>query len=357
MIDDSLIDAKPKFKISPRLGIAFPITERIKLRFSYGHFFQTPSFTNLYESLMADIVSRGNIIVGDPDLQAQKTVAYETGFEAQLSDIFAFDLTLFYKDIYDLVGTRAVSALPMSYTILTNVEYGRTMGFELGLAKRLSQYWQAKLAYTFQIAKGTAADAWQWYTYNYRGIPFTQIDYYLDYDQRHVVNFDFGLSFPENFPFLPLRDFNAGFVFNYGSGFPYTPTDLRGTMTGDLNSGRMPATWNVDSRLSKEFRIGGLKPVLVCDILNLFNHLNVLSVHAATGSPSWDGQVYTVEQFSGGYIPGDLTYHPARDYNHDGFITQWERYDSYIKARQEIVDSPTNYGPPRRIRVGLELGF
>ncbi len=357
VLDDSLVNAKPKFKVSPRLGIAFPITERIKFRFSYGHFFQTPSFTNLYESLEADIVRRGNIIVGDPDLDAQKTIAYETGFEAQLSDVFAFDLTLFYKDIYDLVGTRPVSALPMSYTIITNVEYGRTFGFELGLQKRLSQYWQAKASYTFQIAKGTAADAWQWYTYNYQGIPFTQIDYFLDYDQRHLFNFDFGLSFGEDFVFFPLRDFSAGFVFTYGTGFPYTPTDLRGNRTGDLNSGRMPASWNIDTRLTKSFRIAGLKPIAFVDILNLFNKINVTGVHAATGLPNFDGQVYTIGQFTSGYIPGDPTYHPARDYDHDGYITQWERYDSYIRARQDYVDNPTNYGPPRRVRVGLELGF
>lgn len=357
VIDDSLISAKTKFRISPRLGIAFPITERIKFRFSYGHFFQTPSFTNLYESLEADVVRRGNIIVGDPDLSAQKTIAYETGFEAQLSDVFAFDLTLFYKNIYDLVGTRPISALPMSYTILTNVEYGRTFGFELGFQKRLANFWQAKAGYTFQIAKGTAADAWQWYVYNYRGIPFTQIDYYLDYDQRHLLNFDFGLSFPKDFSWFFLRDFTAGLVFTYGTGFPYTPTDLRGTRTGDLNSGRMPPTWNSDLRLVKGFPVGGLRLVLVGDVLNVFNHINVTNVHAATGLPNFDGQVYTIGEFSYGHIPGDPTYHPARDYNHDGYINQWERYDSYIQGRKDLVDSPTNYGPPRRIRLGVEFAF
>ncbi|MEO0100248.1 MAG: hypothetical protein ABIL04_04550, partial [candidate division WOR-3 bacterium] len=62
-------------------------------------------------------------------------------------------------------------------------------------------------------------------------------------------------------------------------------------------------------------------------------------------------------EFTYGHIPGDPTYHPARDYNHDGYINQWERYDSYIQARRDYVDSPTNYGPPRRIRLGLEFGF
>ena len=33
-------DAKVKFQLSPRLGIAFPITDKGVIHFSYGHFFQ-----------------------------------------------------------------------------------------------------------------------------------------------------------------------------------------------------------------------------------------------------------------------------------------------------------------------------
>jgi outer membrane receptor protein involved in Fe transport len=357
VLDTTTTQAKIKYKISPRLGISFPVTEKMKFRFSYGHFFQTPTFTNLYESLFADIIQRGNIIVGNPDLNAQKTISYESGLEWQMSDFWGADITLFYKDIYDLVGTRPVPALPMGYTIITNVEYGRVFGFEVGLQKRLSNYWSGKLAYTFQIAKGTAAEAWQWYTYNYQGIPFTQIDYYLDYDQRHVVNLDLGLSFPSDFVFIPLRDFDVGMIFNFGSGFPYTPTDVRGTRIGDLNSARMPATWNIDARLSKDIKIGHLTLSLFCDILNVTNRLNVTNVYSATGAPDWDGQVFVPGQFSWGQIPGDAGYHPARDYNHDGWISQMERYDSYIKAREDAINNPGNYGPPRRVRVGIGFGF
>ncbi len=41
-------EADNEIKISPRLGIAFPITDRGVIHFSYGHFFQIPNFELLY---------------------------------------------------------------------------------------------------------------------------------------------------------------------------------------------------------------------------------------------------------------------------------------------------------------------
>ncbi|RPH98005.1 MAG: TonB-dependent receptor, partial [Calditrichaeota bacterium] len=40
----------PKAQLSPRLGIAYPITDRGVIHFSYGHFFQIPEFRFLYDS-------------------------------------------------------------------------------------------------------------------------------------------------------------------------------------------------------------------------------------------------------------------------------------------------------------------
>ncbi len=352
------VKVKMKLRVSPRLGISYPVTERIKFRFSYGHFFKNPIFNNLYESLTAlkegDVIRRGNIIVGNPDLEAEKTIAYETGFDAQLTDYLGFDLTAFYKDVFDLTGTRPVPALPMSYTTYYNVEYGRILGFEVGFHKRLLNYWQANLSYSFQIAKGTAATATDWY---YRGGTPIQVDYPLDHDQRHSASFDLGFSFPSDFIFIPLRNFNINTVSKFATGLPYTPTDLRGNQVGDVNSARYPNTFTSDARIAKDIPLGGLSLTIALDITNLFNALTVANVNTATGSPSNSGRVISPGEFRGGMVVGDLYYHPARDKNHDGYLTQMEEYEAYIKAYEEIQNPPTNYGPPRKIRLGINLNF
>jgi hypothetical protein len=238
-ISDSLLAVPAKYRLAPRLGLSYPITERIKFRFSYGHFYKNPSFSDLYtyaDRTAAELRSRGNVIVGNADMGAEKTIAYEMGFDAQLTDIFQFDVTAFYKDVFDLAGVRVVQALPQPYTMYYNVEYARIQGFEATITKVLNQYWSSRLGYTFQIAKGTASTASDQYQ---RDTP-RQLDYFLDQDQRHAFHGDLAFSFPPDFGFVPMRDFEVAGVFNYGSGTPYTPEDQKGNQIGLSNSARRP---------------------------------------------------------------------------------------------------------------------
>jgi len=355
-IADSFVPVKPKFRVSPRLGISYPITERIKFRFSYGHFFKNPTFSDLYEyggRSAAELRGRGNIIVGNPDMSAEKTIAYELGFDAQLTDILAFDLTAFYKDVFDLAGVRIVHALPQPYSMYYNVEYARIQGFEATVTKQLANYWSAQAGYTFQIAKGTASTAYEQYQ---RETPF-QVDYYLDQDQRHAFHANLGLSLPSDFAFKLMRDFEVSAVFTYASGMPYTPTDLRGNPLGVENSGRMPSASTIDGRLSKDIKLAGLTLSLSCDVANLLNAKVVNSVYSATGKPDNDGRIITPYEFSPGIAYGDLYYHPARDYNHDGYLTRNELFVSYVRAYEDKTKAPTYYGPSRKIRFGVSLSF
>ncbi|MBF8247814.1 MAG: TonB-dependent receptor [Bacteroidetes bacterium] len=77
---------------SPRLGIAFPITEDAKLFFNYGHFRSQPSPEDLYlarhETFSGDITRLAN-----PNLPRPRTIQYELGFEYNLYDMFLFRLS------------------------------------------------------------------------------------------------------------------------------------------------------------------------------------------------------------------------------------------------------------------------
>jgi len=356
-IADSLLPVPAKYRLAPRLGLSYPITERIKFRFSYGHFYKNPSFSDLYtyaDRTAAQIRSRGNIIVGNADMGAEKTIAYEMGFDAQLTDIFAFDVTAFYKDVFDLSGVRTVPALPTPYTMYYNVEYARIQGFEATMTKALNQYWSSRIGYTFQIAKGTASTADAQYQ---RQTP-RQLDYFLDQDVRNSFHGDLAFSFPSDFAFVPMRDFEISGVFTYNTGTPYTPTDQKGNQIGLSNSARLPSTYQLDGRLGKDFTFAGMSLSLTCDITNVLNTEVITGVFAATGKPDYTGRVITPNEFSAaGFLFGDPAYHPARDYNHDGFVTRDEQYISYLKAYDDANISPTRYGPPRKFKLGLSLSF
>ncbi len=368
--DSTVLRAEPRWCISPRLGFSLPITECSKLRFNYGHFFQTPTAHDLYRSTEPMVVwlllRRYNSVVGNPNLTAEKTIQYEVGYENQISDIIAFSFIAYFKDIYDLIQTRQILVLPSPYYQVTNIDYGSVKGMEITVKKRLSNYWSFDLSYTLQFAKGTASYAWQHYydIYNQSRDPITgeyplpNIDYWLDFDERHMVNSSVAVDFPEDFMVMPLRDFFADFVISFHSGFPYTPIDLKGNKLGDNNSARMPGYVNVDANLSKEIKIAGLKFSIFSNIYNLFNTDQVKEVYSSTGRPDDDGGEVEVKISGFSTISMSSAYYtPQADYNHDGLNAPDELCQEYLKARRTYYNNPFHWKPGFRARVGVALKF
>lgn len=408
----SMIDAKPKYKLSPRLGISHPITEQTVLHLSYGHFFQQPQLQYLYESLKADI-TRGNTVMGDPDLGVQRTIAYEVGFSHQFSEDIAGDVTLFYKDIFDLMGTRLVEDLRevgntgLDYTSLVNAEYGNSKGLEITLQKRPGKdIFSGKLAYTLSVAKGTASDAWEGYSYWYyalgtdpatgRPYPNPSNDNFLQFDQRHTfsisTNFDFDEKFgPALGRFKPLANISINLLTNINSGQPYTLKDAKGRALSEYNGARMSWAWNTDLLLTKGFKLFGAGLNLNFEMFNVFNRKNTLNVFPQTGDPVNDGRYITINSFSAtptpnyywvvGDMDGDGTvgnsaadsvrtpnpvYNAVADLNGDGKIDQNEKYINFLEAWKDLTSDPFNgsrepntqaYDGPRRMRLSLVFSF
>lgn len=362
LTDSTIITADPKWRFSPRLGFSMPITDRSKLRFNYGHFFQTPTSHHLYRSTEPMVIwhQRRNNVIGNPNLTVEKTVSYELGYENQLSDIFAFGFIAYYKDIYDLIQTREVVSLPYPYYQVFNVDYGNVKGIEFTLARRLYNYWKFNLSYTMQFAKGTASDAWQHYydVYMDEEYDLPRIDYWLNFDERHIVNSNIGFSFPETFGFSILQDFFTDFIISYHSGFPYTPEDDKGKPLGDQNSARIPGYINIDANFSKDVKVMGFKLNLFGQIYNLLNTEQINTVYSSTGVPDDNGGLASVlvQDFRAISMTSSY-YSPQADYNHDGLNSPNELYVDYTQAHTIYYNNPFNWKPGFRARVGVGIRF
>jgi hypothetical protein len=83
--------SKTYSRISPRLGLAFPITERSVMHVNWGQFFQQPNLQDLYVSyrfLDYKIRSGGYYVgFGDPNLKPEQTTAYEVGLAHHSRDL------------------------------------------------------------------------------------------------------------------------------------------------------------------------------------------------------------------------------------------------------------------------------
>jgi len=361
--------AEPKWNIVPRLGISHPISETGVVYYNYGKFFQLPDLRYFFTGINSDL-TRGNQILGDPDLDVQETTSYEIGYNQVLAEDLALNVTAFYKDIEGLVQTRLVPAVPNSYFLQVNVDYANVRGFEITLDKRISNNFGGSASYTMQVARGTASDATEAY-FDYYNNPsqsdpvtggtrvLPRSDFFLDFDQRHIFNFSGQVMIPEKsgpelwstYPFQNMR-FSA--VYSLASGLPYSPEDEKGRLVGAKNSARLPWTSNFDLRFSKGFKFGDYSLNFFANIYNLFNVVNIMDVYPRTGLPDTDGEVIGTIGTRG---KATEEYVPHRDLNNDGTIDSEEARSTYLNARAERTKDPLNYSPPRIVRIGIEFLF
>ncbi len=86
---------KTQLYLSPRLGVAFPITESSKMYFNYGHFYQRAPVSILYNTY----ISMASVGLPAPGLKMARTVQYEFGYEQMIMDELIVNVTAYYKDI------------------------------------------------------------------------------------------------------------------------------------------------------------------------------------------------------------------------------------------------------------------
>ncbi len=263
------VEPSTKYMLAPRLGISFPVTDRAKLHFTYGHYYQIPRGDDLYENLSFDM--RGAIRRrGNPDMDPERTIAYEVGVIQQFTDDLTVDITGFTKDIDNLVDSVHVD-ISNDYSYFINNIYGRVQGFELSIRKwRTGQSpVSGMLSYTYSVAKGKGSSRNLGYLTYYRQQPEVTESHPLAWDQRHIVSATLDIQ-------LPFTS-AVNLVGRYASGLPYTPNP-RAPIKPAINSKRYPATYNVDALVSKRNTIGGITYTFFADIRNIFNTKNLDSI-------------------------------------------------------------------------------
>ncbi len=282
------VKAKIKQTLAPRLGFGFPLTDKSALHFSYGHFYQMPQYSALYNNSNYQVLKylTGGATftqeyLGNPDLGPEITVQYEVGLKQAINDNLGIDLTFFYKDIRDLLGTEVIETYNFGqYARNTNVDYGSVSGVTFSLTQRPIGNFGASVDYSLIFADGNSSDpketadrALGGEDPRPRDIPFT-------WDQRHTLNITAMYQEP--------NDFLISTIIRYASGQPYTPDLGVGFLTQqEQNSGRKPSYATVDLRAEKYFNFGFTDFSVFFRVFNLFNqNYSNGFVYSDTGNPT-----------------------------------------------------------------------
>jgi outer membrane receptor for ferrienterochelin and colicin len=319
---NSLIESGSKSQFSPRIGIAHPISDRTKLHFSYGHFFQIPEFQYLFENNQYDLNVREPLF-GQANLDAERTISYEVGISHQFSDRIAAHVTAYYRDITGLIGTRYyfpfVEGRYTGYTLYVNEDYANVKGFEFTLDIRPDRYFSGSLTYTFMDAKGSASSEQE----QYPGTSESTQLYYLDFDRTHILNASASFQIPNGegpiiFGTPIFQNIDLSLILKASSGAPYTPSG-RDVGFVERNSLRQPGIYSIDLIFGKSFNLIATTELRIfAEIYNLTDHKNIRYVYPDTGDPDFT--------FEGGHS-------------------------------EEYMQDPSNYGPPRVIRLGASVRF
>ncbi len=321
-------------QISPRLGISYPVTDQTVFHFGYGHYFQRPDYQYIYKALSnrtSDVLYdvnndgssdyRDNVLMnlksgngrfGNPDLKPEKTIAYEFGVSQQLFEDYIFDITVYSKQITNLLGARTYFALDEpnyweTFSLHINEDFAYNNGFEIQLRKKQGKYWTGELNYTYAVAEGSSSGPLERVgseEENRQTLKF----FPLNFDQRHTVNGRVTHRFGK---------FKTTLLGQWGSGLPYTKEMRAATDPYELNNGKIDSNWYLDLKMNYKMEIGKIHITPYLEVYNLTDMKNILYVYSRTGKP---------------------------DYSNSGRTAEYDK-------------NPLNWGRPRIIYLGINIGF
>jgi len=328
-----------KSLISPRLGIAYPISDKGVIHFSYGYFFQIPNFDLLYTNPGYKMTEVGTTfgIYGNPDLEPQKTLSYELGLQQEIVPGIKLEVTGYYRDVRDWVATGIPVALTniASYYSYVNKDYSNVRGVILTLFKQFNSHYSWHIDYTYQIAEGSnsAPDEEFGAIQSGENREPTRMIIPLDWDQSHTLNANV---------FVGNDLSGATLLFQFGSGYPYTPEFVQGVNSGQniatslvQNSRRKTPTFNFDLKLYRDtYFTRGTRGRIYMNIQNLFDTRNEITVYRDTGRTG-------------------KTIHEANAIEREQNTTEPFRPNTI----QQYYNRPDWYSSPRNIQIGMEVSW
>ncbi len=348
------------WEISPKFSITYNPADRFKILLGYNQYYMNESYIKDYHpfahysynfSLFNYTEREGAIIL----LSQVKSFKLQGLFNIKSN--FMLSLIAFLKNVY---GSYNSPYPPWTYySSLEREGYGASRGIEVVFRYSLPDL-SLYLNYTLQDSK------WKFRLYGREEL------YPSDWDQRHSINAFLSKDIHNEWKLAnikPLDNINISIILEAKSELTYTKRTDNGRIVDGYNEERMNWIYNTDLKLTKNIYLGGLNFSLFVEIDNLFNTKNIINVYPNTGKPDDNGLMYDREYYLSLTFPShyeeddgipvgvllDGSADERRDFDGNGYISRNEWYESYVRAYTDYMRDPFNYGPPRKISVGIQI--
>jgi hypothetical protein len=313
----NFVPAPARSRLSPSLRVSFPVTDRTGFRLSYSHQVQAPEFDRMAQRSNVDAsMTNTNATYGAP-LNYGRSILFEFGVRHAFSNDLVLDVSAYNKDKVSDVTGRIVgfqdvfAGRLVNYNVMTNEDFGNARGIDVKMDARVGSLFTGSLGYTFQSARSTGSDPFEYLTTVGRQVstvtndrtPPPQALLPTRDDRTHTIAGAVTLTFPHGWNSgswvgTLMQDFGFFATFRAASGLPYTKMvnggngqvapgnafGLSGSAAEPLNASRTPWIRNVDLRITRAFRFGSDRDITAfVDARNLFDFTNIVALFAETG--------------------------------------------------------------------------
>ncbi len=356
--------------VSPRIGIAFPVTENSKFYFNYGHFRSNPPYYTMY-LYRYRYTKNGLYDMSNPNLEPPRTISYELGLMMNIHQDWLLKVSGYSKDVTGQNGdVTYTNSTGINYSTWASNEYEDIQGMEINLSKNNGKWFTGWFNYNYMVKKsgmvGVATVTEDNTNNDVSGM-------YAGNESRSLARPKLNASFTFKTPGLfgpsiasmhPMGNWKLSFFAEWQAGDYFTWNPLNVNHLSD--NLQWPDYKMLDMKVTRSFDIFGTKAAFYIDIKNVLNIKvsNLYNGYAFTresGSftdwmdfknymaslklPLYDSPKFDVlrEQTPGSYLPGN------------------DKVGELRSAAKPYINDPNlpfwNYKEPRDIWVGLNFSF
>ncbi len=144
-------------EITAKLGATYSMNANNRIKFNVGTGYRAPTLYELYANMVKSMGGTTVNIVGNPDLQPEKSFDVDVAFEGE-SGKANYKVSPFYNRIKDMMSTHTevVGSAYNSYYV--NLNKAEIYGTEAELGYNFDEHWSAMANYTYLSAKDKDTD-------------------------------------------------------------------------------------------------------------------------------------------------------------------------------------------------------
>jgi hypothetical protein len=356
---------KNHWALSPRLGISFPVTDRSKFYFNYGHFRSNPPYYTMF-LFRYRYTKNGLYDMSNPNLEPPRTISYELGMAYNFTRNYVLRISGYSKDVTGQHGEVNFqnSTGAINYDAWANNEYQDIQGIELNLSKNDNSWVVGWLNFNYMLKKSglTGRELITDITINN-----DREGLYAGQESRSLPQpeFNANITFRTPYRWGPdiagahlLGNWNITFFAEWKAGSYFTWNPLSKPHVND--NMRWPDYYMVDLKISKTFNFGRTNTTFFLDVSNLFNFkVNLMNKGYAFDDATGDDYKY----FASLRLPiyDSPEFDAAREKSPGFFLPGDDKVGDLRSDQKPYINDPNYpfwlYGRPRDIWFGVRFSF